>query len=89
MVMTQAIATSPAMPQRTADARRAAPAPITQPVTVCVVDTGIPRKEAAKSMTEAPADALNPWCCDNFVILVPIVSITRHPPVSVPRPIAT
>ena len=60
MVMTQAIITFPATSQRTADARRAAPAPITQPVMVCVVDTGMPRQDAANSMTEPAAEALKP-----------------------------
>ena len=32
----------PATPQRTADSRRDAPAPITEPVIVCVVETGKP-----------------------------------------------
>jgi len=60
MVTTQAVMTLPATPQRTADARRAAPAPMTQPVMVCVVDTGIPSQDALISMTEPPSDALNP-----------------------------
>ena len=88
MVMTQATATFFATPQRTEDARRAAPAPITQPVIVCVVDTGIPSQEAPKRMTDPPAEALNPWCCDSFVMRVPIVSMIRQPPDKVPRPMA-
>ena len=32
----------PAIPQRTAENLRLAPAPITQPVIVCVVETGNP-----------------------------------------------
>ena len=76
------------MPQLTADARRAAPAPMTQPVIVCVVDTGTPNQEAVRSMTEPPAYALNPCCWDNLVIRVPIVSMIRQPPLNVPKPIA-
>src|SRR5947209_6393937 len=39
-VTSQATTMEPATPQRTADARRMAPAPTTEPITVCVVDTG-------------------------------------------------
>ena len=57
MVMSHAIATFPATPQRTAEALRAAPAPITQPVIVCVVDTGMPSQELENSMIEPPSSA--------------------------------
>ena len=40
IVRTQAIAMLPATPQRTAERRRAAPAPMTEPEIVCVVDSG-------------------------------------------------
>ena len=46
MVTIQATTTSPATPQRTALARLATPAPITHPVIVCVVDTGMPSSDA-------------------------------------------
>ena len=39
-VRIQASAMLPATPQRTADRRRAAPAPITEPEMTCVVDSG-------------------------------------------------
>ena len=39
-VSTQAPAMLPATPQRTADSRRAAPAPITPPEITCVVESG-------------------------------------------------
>ena len=78
-----------ATPQRTAEARRAVPAPMTAPVIVCVVDTGMPIAEALNSMIEPPNDALKPWCCESRVIFVPIVSIIFQPPHAVPRPIAT
>ena len=38
----------------------AAPAPMTQPVMVCVVDTGMPSHEAANTMIEPPAEAEKP-----------------------------
>ena len=60
MVMTQAIITFRAMPQRTAEARLVAPAPMTHPVMVWVVDTGIPSHDAANSMIEPPEEAENP-----------------------------
>ena len=88
MVMTHATATFWATPQRTDDARRAAPAPITQPVIVWVVETGIPSQEAPKRMTDPPAEALKPWCWESLVIRVPIVSMIRQPPDRVPRPMA-
>ena len=46
--MIQAVITFCATPQRTAEARLAVPAPITDPVIVCVVDTGMPSAEAMK-----------------------------------------
>ena len=61
MVMTQAIITLPATPHRTADARRAVPAPMMQPVMVCVVDTGMPSSDALNNMIDPPAEALKPW----------------------------
>ena len=44
MVMNQASTIRRATPQRTAEARRAAPTPMIEPVIVCVVDTGIPMR---------------------------------------------
>ena len=55
MVISQAVITFSATCQRTADARRAAPAPMMQPVIVWVVDTGMPNHDAVISMTEPPA----------------------------------
>jgi hypothetical protein len=88
MVMTQARTTFWATPQRTAEARRATPAPMMQPVIVWVVETGIPNHDAVNSITEPPAEALKPWCWDSLVIREPIVLMIRQPPLSVPRPIA-
>ena len=45
-VTTQAIRRLPAMPQQTAETRRAAPTRTTAPVMVCVVDTGTPKDVA-------------------------------------------
>ena len=88
MVIIHAKTTLRATPHRTADARRATPAPMIAPVIVCVVDTGIPAQLAPNSMIEPPVEAAKPWCCDNFVIRLPIVSMIFQPPVSVPRAIA-
>lgn len=60
MVMTHAVTTLRATPQRTAEARRAVPAPMIAPVMVCVVDTGIPSAEAVNRMIDPLSDALNP-----------------------------
>jgi hypothetical protein len=43
MVMIQASTMFPATPQRTAESRREAPAPMTEPEIVCVVETGKPK----------------------------------------------
>ncbi len=88
MVMIQATTTFFATPQRTAEARRETPAPMIDPVIVCVVDTGMPIVEAPNRTIDPAADALNPWCCDRRVIRDPIVSMIRHPPVIVPSAIA-
>ena len=55
-VSTQAATMLPATPQRTADSRLAAPAPITAPEMVWVVDSGKPTWLEAR-ITAAPA----PW----------------------------
>jgi hypothetical protein len=88
MVMIQANITLLATPHRTADARLATPAPMIAPVMVWVVDTGIPAQLAANSMIEPPVDAAKPWCCDNLVMRLPIVSMIFQPPINVPSPIA-
>ncbi len=88
-MITQATITFPATPQRTAEARRAVPAPITQPVMVCVVETGMPSSEALNTMIEPPSEALKPWWCDSLVMRLPIVSMIFQPPAMVPAAIAT
>ena len=87
-MISQAKTTLLATPQRTADARRATPAPMIAPVMVCVVETGIPAQLALNSMIDPPVDAAKPWCWDYLVILLPIVSMIFHPPIKVPSPIA-
>ena len=56
--MIHAVITFWATCQRTAEARRAAPAPMMQPVIVCVVETGMPSQEAESSITVPPVEAL-------------------------------
>ena len=60
MVISQATTMRWATLHRTAEARRAAPTPTTQPVMVWVVETGMPKAEAANSMIEPPAEAQKP-----------------------------
>ncbi len=49
-----------AMPQRTADARLAAPTPTIAPVTVWVVETGMPSQVAPNSAAAPPVSAQQP-----------------------------
>src|ERR671927_1417677 len=87
-VRTQATAMLPATPQRTADRRLAAPAPMTPPEITCVVERGNPRCEAV-STTAAPAPwAEKPCAASILMIRDPIVRMIRQPPVYVPSEIA-
>src|SRR5258707_11054859 len=86
--MTQAITMLDATFQRTADTLRAAPTPTIDPVMVCVVETGIPRKVAPNSVMAPPVSAQNPCIGVSLVILDPIVLTIRQPPNNVPSPIA-
>ena len=88
MVSTQAHTTRPATPHRTADRRRAAPTPTMAPVMVWVVDTGMPAADVANSVAAAADSAATPPDGCRRVIFEPIVFTMRHPPVSVPRPMA-
>ena len=74
----------PAIPQRTADARRAAPTPMIAPVIVCVVETGMPSHVAANSVMAPPVSAQKPCIGLRRVILEPIVWTMRQPPNKVP-----
>jgi hypothetical protein len=58
--MIHAITTLRATPQRTADARRAVPAPMIAPVIVCVVYTGIPSADAENRMIDPLSEELKP-----------------------------
>ena len=87
-VTTQATTMLPATPQRTAEARRAAPTPMIAPVMVCVVDTGTPSPVAMNSVIAPPVSAQKPCMGVSRVILLPIVWTMRQPPRSVPSPIA-
>src|SRR3954452_9982213 len=78
----------PATPQRTAETRLPAPAPITPPLITCVVESGNPKCEEAR-ITAAPAPwAENPCAASILMMRVPIVLMILHPPKYVPREIA-
>ncbi len=88
MVKIQAHKRFTVTPQRTADKRLVAPAPIILPVMVCVVETGIPACPV-KNKVKAPAvSAATPSNGVTLVIFVPIVFTIFHPPLIVPIPIA-
>ena len=89
MVTIQAQTTRPATPQRTADSRRLEPTPTIAPVMVCVVDTGMPACDVKNNVAAAADYPATPPTGCSFVILEPMVLTIRHPPVSVPSPIAT
>jgi len=87
-VRTQAHTTRPATPQRTADRRRVAPTPTMAPVIVCVVDTGMPAADVAKSVTAAAVSAHMPPTGCSLVMRMPMVCTMRQPPNIVPIAIA-
>ena len=71
----------PATPQRTAETRLAAPAPITAPEIVCVVESGKPPWVEAR-ITAAPLPcAAKPWAVSILMIRLPIVLMIRQPPI--------
>ena len=77
---TQAITIEPATPQRTAETRLAAPAPMTPPAMVWVVDSGKPTWVAAR-ITAAPLPwAAKPWAVSILMIRLPMVLMMRQPP---------
>ena len=70
----------PATPQRTAESRLAAPAPMIAPLITCVVDSGKPTCDADR-ITAAPAPcAAKPWAGSILMIFEPIVRTIRQPP---------
>lgn len=86
--MPQAMTMLRATPQRTADARRAAPTPTIEPVMVCVVDTGMPSHVAQNSASAPPVSAQKPCMGVKWVIREPTVRTMRQPPHNVPSAIA-
>ena len=74
----------PATPQRTALARWVEPTPTMAPVTVWVVDTGIPSAVARNRVIAPPVSAQKPPTGLSLVIFCPIVRTMRQPPNSVP-----
>ena len=56
---------------------RAMPTPSTPPTSVCVVDTGMPRREARTIVVAAANSAAKPRLGVSSVIFLPTVSITR------------
>jgi len=84
MVKTQAQTMLRATPQRTADALCNDPTPIMEPVTVCVVDTGMPNVVAMANVMALEVSAQNPPTGFNLVIRIPIVLTIRQPPHNVP-----
>src|SRR3954454_157985 len=87
-VRTHATAMLPATPQRTADKRLAAPAPMIAPDITWVVESGKPTCEADR-ITAAPVPwAAKPWAGSILMIRLPIVRMIRQPPTYVPSAIA-
>src|SRR5579875_2598869 len=77
-----------ATPQRTADIRRVAPAPITAEVMTCVVETGAPKCAAVRRTADEVASAAKPRGGSSWMIRRPSVRMMRHPPAYVPAAIA-
>ncbi len=70
----------PATPQRTAENRFAAPAPMTPPLITWVVESGKPKWVEAR-ITAAPAPwEEKPWAASILMIRVPVVLMIRQPP---------
>ena len=80
IVMIQAATMFPATPQRTADRRRDAPAPITEPEIVCVVETGNPKCAVVQRIEAQAVCAAKPCGGSSLAILVPSVLMIRQPP---------
>ena len=76
-VITQDIMIPPITLKSSAPIPLAKPTPITAPTTICIVETGIPVREAITTVAAAANSAENPRVGTSSVILVPIVNITR------------
>ena len=70
----------PATAQRTAESRREAPAPITLPEIVCVVETGKPKCAVVQRIDAHAVCAAKPCGGSSFAILVPSVLMIPPPP---------
>ena len=88
MVNIQAQIILPATPHLTALMRFNEPTPTMEPAIVCVVLTGIPKKEEINNVIAAPLSAQKPSTGFNFTIFWPIVLTIRQPPNIVPMAIA-
>lgn len=76
-----------ATPQRTAEKPFNEPTPMMAPVTVCVVETGIPNSVANASVSALAVSEQKPLTGFNLVILIPMVFTIRQPPKQVPKAI--
>ena len=54
---------------------------------LCVVDTGMPKREASRITDAALVSAAKPWIGCSFTILWPSVLMMRQPPAAVPAAI--
>jgi len=64
------------------------PTPAIAPAIACVVETGTPKWEHKNTDIAAPVSAQKPLRGLRRVSRPPIVRTMRHPPLSVPRPMA-
>src|ERR671933_990686 len=87
-VSTQATTMLPATPQRTAETRLAAPAPMIPPEITCVVESGKPTCDADRITAAPAACAAKPCAGSILMIRLPIVRMIRQPPTYVPAAIA-
>ena len=76
-----------ATPQRTAEKLLTDPTPIIAPVTVCVVETGIPNIVAKAKVKALAVSEQKPLTGFNLVIFIPMVLTMRQPPKKVPNAI--
>ena len=84
MVNIQAHTIFLATPQRTAENPFTEPTPIIAPVTVCVVETGIPINVANANVVALAVSEQKPLTGFSLVIFIPMVLTIRQPPKQVP-----
>ena len=88
-VSTQAVTIERATPQRTAENRLVAPAPMTAEVMVWVVEIGASKTYAVVYSTEAATDSeANPRAGSRWMMRRPRVRMMRQPPAQVPAEMA-